>query len=124
MNTHPVVVNGALTTSAPAGKRFLPLSTIAECKTFRDAVRLAWEYRLRRNMTQRALAEECDLYPPHVSSYLHAEPLDERKRPRLNLPADRIDAFEEAVGNHAIRQYLNHLGRLTIMEEIIAQRTA
>ena len=102
----------------------MPLSTIAACKTFREAVRLAWDNRTRKNMTQRTLAEECDLYPPHVSSYLHADPMDEKNRPRLNLPADRIDAFEEAVGNHAIRQYLNHLGRLTIMEEVIAQRTA
>ncbi|WP_249291923.1 helix-turn-helix domain-containing protein [Achromobacter ruhlandii] len=124
MHTHPAVVYGASTFPAPAGKRFLPPSAVAACKTFREAVRLAWEHRARPNMTQRSLAEECGLYAPHVSSYLHPEPPDNKKRPRLDLPADCIDAFEEAVGNHAIRQYLNHLGRLTIMEEVIAQRTA
>lgn len=124
MHTHPAVVYSASTAAAPAGKRFLSPSTVAACKSFREAVRLAWEHRIRPNMTQRSLAEECDLYAPHVSSYLHPEPFDEKNRPRLNLPADRIDAFEEAVGNHAIRQYLNHLGRLTIMEEVIAQRAA
>jgi len=124
VHTHSAVVYGASSLPAPAGKRFLPLSAVAACKTFREAVRLAWEHRARPNMTQRSLAEECGLYAPHVSSYLHPEPLDGKNRPRLDLPADCIDAFEEAVGNHAIRQYLNHLGRLTIMEEVIAQRAA
>lgn len=104
--------------------RFVPEALVRACRTYRDAVLLAWDHRSRKSLTQRALAEECGLYAPHVSSYLHPEPLDNKKRPRLDLPADCIDAFEEAVGNHAIRQYLNHLGRLTIMEEVIAQRTA
>lgn len=122
---HPhTAVPGASSFPAPAGKTFLPLAAVAACKTFREAVRLAWEHRTRPNMTQRSLAEECGLYPPHVSSYLHPDALDAKRRPRLDLPADRIDAFEAAVGNHAIRQYLNHLGRLTIMEEVIAQRAA
>ncbi|MDQ2150080.1 XRE family transcriptional regulator [Alcaligenaceae bacterium C4P045] len=123
MHTQQAIIDS--TQGVPANaKRFVALSEIAACTTFRDAVRLAWEKRSRPNMTQQTLAELCELYPPHVSSYLHPEPLDRKQRPRLDLPADRIAAFERAVGNHAISQYLVHLGALTLMEEVIAQRAA
>jgi hypothetical protein len=110
--------------AASAGKRFLALSKIIACASFRDAVRLAWEHRSSPNMTQRTLAEICDLYPPHVSNYLHAEARDRKGKARLDLPADRIVAFELAVGNHAVSQYLNNLLALTIMEEVIFLRAA
>ncbi|WP_419342775.1 XRE family transcriptional regulator [Achromobacter sp. PD1] len=119
-----LIALGARNLQGAATGRFVPEAQIRACQTYRAAVLLAWENRSRKWLTQRALAEECGLYAPHVSSYLHPEPLDAKSRPRLDLPADCIDAFEEAVGNHAIRQYLNHLGRLTIMEEVIAQRAA
>jgi len=75
-------------------------------------------------MTQRTLAEECGLYAPHVSQYLHATPVDHKGNRRLDLPADRIAAFEQAVGNHAVTQYLVQSAMLTIMEEVISQRRA
>jgi hypothetical protein len=102
--------------------RFLPPSEIAQCTTYRDAVRLAWERRSRVHMTQRTLAELCGLYAAHVSSYLRPDPVDNKGRPRLDLPAGRIAAFEAAVGNHAISQYLVHLAQLTIMQEFFARQ--
>ncbi|SSW66628.1 hypothetical protein AVE30378_02167 [Achromobacter veterisilvae] len=100
--------------------RFLEQSEIARCATYRQAVRLAWEQRQPHGMTMRTLAELCGMYPQHVSSYLHEDPLMPSGAPRLNLPADKISVFEAAVGNYAVSQYLIRLGHLTIMQEVIA----
>jgi len=103
---------------------FIDKAEIARCVTYRQAVRLAWDMRRPRGMTMRTLAELCGMYPQHVSSYLHENPLLPSGAPRLNLPAEKISAFEAAVGNYAVSQYLNHLGRLTIMQEVIAAQRA
>ncbi|MFM9934167.1 XRE family transcriptional regulator [Achromobacter xylosoxidans] len=103
---------------------FIDKAEIARCVTYRQAVRLAWDMRQPRGMTMRTLAELCGMYPQHVSSYLHEDPLLPSGAPRLNLPAEKINAFEAAVGNYAVSQYLNHLGRLTIMQEVIAAQRA
>ncbi len=105
-----------------SSRRFLPTAEIVQCEDYRSAVRLAWARRNRPHMTQRQLAEECCLYPPHVSSYLHSESVNKHGARRLDLPADRITAFERSVGNHAITQYLTRLGMLTLMEEVIETR--
>lgn len=104
--------------------QFIDKAEIARCVTYRQAVRLAWDMRQPRGMTMRTLAELCGMYPQHVSSYLHEDPLLPSGAPRLNLPAEKINAFEAAVGNYAVSQYLNHLGRLTIMQEVIAAQRA
>ena len=103
-------------------RAFLPRADIAECQTYRDAVRLAWACRTRRHMSKRQLAEECGLYAPHVSDYLNDEPTYANGKKRLDLPACVIPAFELVVGNRAISQYLMRLGALTIMEEVIQGR--
>ncbi|MDN7490553.1 hypothetical protein QZM35_22845 [Burkholderia sp. AU45274] len=41
-----------------------------------------------------------------------------------NLPAEKIDAFEAAVGNKVITQWKARTAGLTIMEEVIAARAA
>lgn len=110
--------------NAPAPMKFAPRAAIGACETYREAVHLAWERRSRVNMTQRQLAEETGLHPPHVSHILNSDPIDRHGHRRMDLPADAIDAFERAVGNHIVRQYLMRLGMLTIMEEVIAERSA
>ncbi len=104
--------------------QFIDKAEIARCVTYRQAVRLAWERRQLRGMTMRTLAELCGMYPQHVSSYLHEDPVMPSGAPRLSLPADKIGAFEAAVGNYAISQYLIRLGHLTIMQEVIAAQGA
>ncbi|AWP75715.1 hypothetical protein [Bordetella bronchiseptica] len=54
---------------------FIDKAEIARCVTYRQAVRLAWDMRQPRGMTMRTLAELCGMYPQHVSSYLHEDPL-------------------------------------------------
>lgn len=105
--------------SKPPARPFLPRADIAECQTYRDAVRLAWACRTRRQMSKRQLAEECGLYAPHVSDYLNDDATYANGKKRLDLPACAIPAFELVVGNRAISQFLMRLGALTIMEEVI-----
>jgi hypothetical protein len=101
---------------------FLPADVIAECRTYREAVRMAWAHRRIKAMTQRSLAERTECYPSHVSDYLHPDD----KPARRSLPADKVSAFCGAVGNWGVQQWLNKQSRLTIMEEVIAiaQRAA
>lgn len=94
----------------------VPPHLVAQCKTYRDAVHLCWHLRRVRNMTQARLAEEANLYPPHVSAYLNKA----TKHPR-ELPASAIRSFEAACGNTAISQWLAMGARLTVVEEIQAQ---
>lgn len=81
------------------GLRLLDEAQLLEIKTYREAVRLCWKERTRRNLTQRMLAELAGLYPSHVSDYL-----SEREDCR-ELPAKHIDGVERVLGNRAITQW-------------------
>lgn len=96
----------------------VPPSAIAQCKTYRDAVRLCWNLRRVRNMTQARVAEEAGLYAPHVSCYLHDGP---RQR---DLPGNAVRAFEWVCGNTAISQWHNVGAKLTVVEEMSLLRAA
>jgi hypothetical protein len=103
--------------------RFLQREKIAACASFRDAVCLAWEHRAMRGMTQRTLAELLEVKPSHMSNMLNREAVDRHGKPRQDLPARNIADFERVVGNRAVTQYLARMAMLTLMEEVIAQRT-
>lgn len=105
-------------------KRFLAPSDISECQSYRDAVRLAWKSRARPNMTKATFAEEIDAHAPHVTQWLHEQAYDKHGNKRADLPAEKIADVEAVLGNRAISQYLMKRGALTLMEEVIAQRTA
>lgn len=96
----------------------VPPSLIATCKSYRDAVKLCWQLRRIRNMTQGRLAEEAGLYAPHVTRYLHDG------KTQRDLPAWAIREVERACGNTAITQWLNRGAQLTVLEEIQAERAA
>jgi len=103
---------------------FLPSTEVAKCASFRDAVRLAWANRRSKGMTKSTLAELCELYAPHVTDYLNSLDKDSHGRTRRSLPAEKIAAFECAVGNRAVTQFLVRQVQLTLMEEVIVQRHA
>ena len=96
----------------------VPHSSIAGCKTYREAVKLCWDLRRVRNMTRRGLAEEAGLYPPHVSCYLND---NDRSR---DLPGSAVRGFEWACGNTAISQWHAMNAQLTCLEEMQAVRAA
>lgn len=96
-----------------AGPRLVPLDVVASATTYRDAVRLCWQMRLRTSLTRRALAEEAGLYASHVTDYLSAE------YSKRELPAKHIAAMEVACGNRMITQWLAMQAKLTILEMFI-----
>lgn len=96
----------------------VPPKMVSQCRTYREAVKLCWELRRVRNMTQRRLAEEAGLYAPHVSCYLGAS------NSQRDLPAEAIRRFELACGNTAISQWLALGAQLTVLEEVQAERAA
>ncbi|WP_347558543.1 XRE family transcriptional regulator [Robbsia sp. KACC 23696] len=109
--------------AALKGADFLPEDAVANCSTYRAAVWLAWENRRHRGMTKSRLAEVCDLYAPHVTHFVNPLAQDGKGKRRADLPAEKISAFEAAVGNRAVSQWLSRRARLTIMEEMIAARS-
>jgi hypothetical protein len=97
-----------------------PAQLVAIARTYREAVRLAWQVRRVHNMTRRQLAAEAELIFQHVTDYLHAD-----DRPgRRDLPASKIPQFEAVVGNTLVSQWLAGRCKLTVLEEVMATRAA
>jgi hypothetical protein len=92
-----------------------------QCKTYREAVRMAWSHRRIHHMTQRQLACEAGLRPQLISDYLKLADGSGRRR---DLPADRIAAFEGVVGNTLVSQWVAAQSKLTVLEEMQAARIA
>lgn len=101
---------------------FLPDHKIASCKTFRDAVCLAWDERSTKGMTRERLGELCALLPQHLSDYFARTDSNPKGQRRRSLPAEKICDVESHLGNRAITQYLVRQAQLTLMEEMLAQR--
>jgi hypothetical protein len=100
------------------GPRLISQEVLAGITTYREAVRVCWDLRTRRQLVRRTLAEEASLYASHVSDYLSDD--DSRRE----LPAKHIAAFEVACGNRAVSQWLAKQAHLTILEQFIDQRRA
>ncbi|SAI59016.1 Uncharacterised protein [Bordetella ansorpii] len=108
---------------APVPRRLVSSAQIAACATYREVVRLAWRCRARPGLTQAMLAAACDLHAQHVSSYLHEDEMFPNGSRRLELPPSRIAAFEQVVGNHAVTQWLVRQACLTLVEQMLAERS-
>jgi hypothetical protein len=78
----------------------VPIEVLRSISTYREACRVAWDLRRVRNLTRASLAEQAELYVPHVSDYFSALPT------RRELPARHIAAVESVLGNTAISQWL------------------
>lgn len=100
--------------------RFLPPAQIEACATFRDACVLAWKNRTYPGMTETYLAAVCDLTQQHVSEYFQQDERDEKGRKRRQLPADKVGAVQEQLGNCAIFQWLARDNAVRLVEEFFA----
>lgn len=100
------------------GPRLVAADVVAAIRSYREAVRVCWQLRTRRHLTQRALAEEAALYATHLSDYLSE--CDNKRE----LPARHIVAFENACGNRVITQWLASQAKVTILEQYIARAVA
>lgn len=94
----------------------VPPEAVMSIRSYRHACRLAWKLRAVRNLQRRTLAEACGLYASHVSDYFS---LNESKR---ELPARHIAAVERVLGNTVISQWVAQQSKLTVLEEMQAQR--
>lgn len=95
-----------------------PRQWVNYVKTYRHAVRVSWQLKRVHHMTRSQLAAEANLYPQHVTDYLH----EDDKPSRRDLPADAIARFETVVGNTLISQWLAAQSKLTVLEEMTATR--
>ncbi|MFP3277442.1 MAG: XRE family transcriptional regulator [Paraburkholderia sp.] len=100
--------------------RFLPREQVEACATFRDACVLAWKSRTHPGMTETYLAAVCDLTQQHVSEYFQVDERDEKGRKRRQLPADKVGAVQEQLGNCAIGQWLARDMAVRLVEEFFA----
>lgn len=96
----------------------VPQQWVRLAKTYRQAVRLAWQLKRVHYMTRAQFAAEAELYPQHVTDYLH----EDDKPSRRDLPAEAIDRVEAVLGNTLISQWIASRSRLTVLEELTATR--
>lgn len=97
---------------------FVNVPLVAECESYRQAVRQCWANRRIQALTLRSLAELIDAYPSHVSDFVHADD----KVGRRDLPACLIADFEWVCGNTFVSQWIADASQLTVMEEVAATR--
>lgn len=100
------------------GPSVVPIEYIKQCQDYKDAVRLCFALRRIKAATKRDIAAAAGLYAPHVTDYLSDKP------GKRELPGRAITPFESACGNTAISQWLAHMSRLSILEEIMHGRRA
>ncbi|MDP9651932.1 hypothetical protein [Paraburkholderia caledonica] len=91
----------------------LPDDVVAQCKTYREAVRVAWDRRAVPAATRARLAECIGALPQHVTDYFHPDDAPSRR----SLQPEMINDFEWFVGNRAVTQYLLRKADLMIAEE-------
>lgn len=98
----------------------VPPSMLTTVRTYRQAVRLCWTLRRVKGMNTTDFARQFHFNRQHIGDYLN--PDDGRKR--RNLPPGRIADFEDGCGNAAITQWLASRQKLTVIEELQAERAA
>lgn len=99
-----------------AQRLVVPAQVVMGIRSYRHACRLAWKLRTVRNLTRRSLAEQTRLYTSHVSDYFSLH--DHRRE----LPARHIADVERVLGNTVISQWVAQQSKLTVLEEMQADR--
>lgn len=100
------------------GPSVVPTQYVKQCRTYRDAVLMCWALRRIKRMSSLGMAEAVGM-PTHLrSDYLSA---DDSKR---EMPAKHIPAFEAVCGNTCVSQWLALQAKLTVIEEVQADRMA
>jgi hypothetical protein len=95
----------------------VPPSALSGVRTYRDAVRLCWALRRAKGLKVSDLGQY-GFTRQHVGDYLHEDDAPHRR----SLPPSRIEDFEDLCGNVAITQWLASRARLTVLEEMQAER--
>ncbi len=102
------------------GPAVVPSAALAFARSYREATRYCWQFRRAKGMTPTDLARDFGFNRQHVSDYLNADD----KPTRRSLPAEQIADFETVCGNSFISQWLSARARLTVLEQMQADRRA
>lgn len=94
-----------------------PVWAVRRCQTYRDACRLAWSLRSSSAMSHGDLAAVLGVSEQAVEQYLSPVDLGEL----AELPARRIQDFNDALGNTAVTQWVQGLSNLACVEEHLWQ---
>ncbi|WP_020163771.1 hypothetical protein [Methyloversatilis discipulorum] len=96
-------------------------SIVTGWETYRDAVIWCWQNRRRNSRDeigdQAMFARSSGVHRPHVSRMLNP-----RTKAPMDLPPDQLPSFEAFTGWRGVTQYMAHIGRTTVMEQVIAER--
>jgi len=98
------------------GPRVVPQQWVRIPKTYRQAVKLAWDKRRVENLTKAQLAVHTGLKPQHISDYFAPDD----KPTRRDLPGKGLTKFEQFVENTLVSQWIAAQSKLTVLEEIQA----
>lgn len=98
----------------------VPPALLKQIRNYRAAVRLCWALRRAKGLRVTDLGRDHGFTRQHVSDYLNDDDLPTRR----SLPPERIHDFEDLCGNTAITQFLVARARLTVLEELQAERAA
>lgn len=102
------------------GPSVVPSSLLARARSYREAVRYCWTLRRARGLKPSDLGRDFGFTRQHVTDYLNADDQPTRR----SLPAERIHDFEAICGNCFVTQWLAARQRLTVLEELQAERAA
>lgn len=102
----------------------LPVTSVLHAKTWREAVIGGWKNRKNKFLTPAMLASMTGIPASHICEYLAEEPFDRKGRERRDMPAKRLQLFEQAVGNSFASQWVAVQAQLTILEAQIAEQKA
>jgi hypothetical protein len=97
----------------------VPPSALRLVRNYREAVRLCWALRRAKGLKPVDLGR-FGFTRQHVTDYLHEDDAPTRR----SLPPQRIEEFEDLMGNTAISQWIAGRARLTVLEELQAERHA
>jgi len=103
---------------------WVPLSVITGWETYRDAVLWCWTNRRVHHGKcepddQALFARSSGMHAPHASRCFNSK----TKSP-MSLPPGLIPAFESFTGWRGVTQFQAMQSRVTLMEQVIAQRAA
>ena len=103
--------------------RWLSETDVRALESYREAVIWCWKNRPRRGLNepddQAMFARLAGVHAPHMSRYVCLT----TKAP-MDLKPDLIPEFEAYTGWRGITQYLAHKAGITVMEHVIAVRSA
>lgn len=109
--------------SRAMSSKWLSETDVRAFDSYREVVIWCWKNRPRRGLNepddQAMFARLCGVHAPHMSRYVCIT----TKAP-MDLKPDLIPEFEAYTGWRGVTQYMAHKGGVTIMEHVIASKSA